>query len=221
MQKSVGWIFGGVALVAALGIAAVNSVMANCGHCDHDKAKASVSCPCGVKGAEMKVTNIDNGVTITITAKDKDAVKQIQEAAANHAKGELKGCPAEGKAGKAKGHDASKKGTHECEMKDCYRGGQGRQVPSLRHELKESKPEASRAARRAAGSFRRVGSGLNRLWPVGLDLWLHELGSAPFSHGHEPRPPPREHQSAVLGACLRRCRGDQGGVVPPPGRSAG
>lgn len=137
IEKRLGWIFGGAALAAALAIAAVNSAMANCGHCDHDKAKASVSCPCSVKGAEVKVANIENGVTITITAKDKDAVKQIQEAAANHAKAGLKGCPSHGK----EGHAKDKTGTHECEMKDCYKGPKTKdgKCPHCGMKLKESK----------------------------------------------------------------------------------
>ena len=130
-EKRLGWIFAGAAVFAVLAIVAVNSALARCGHCDKDKGKAAMMCPCHLKGAEVKVVNIEDGVTITITAKDKAAVKEIQEAAVNFGKGELKGCPSRGK-----------KGLYECPMKDCYKGGKTKdgKCPHCGMKLQESKP---------------------------------------------------------------------------------
>lgn len=46
------------------------------------KADKCKGCPTTVPGAETKVTNIENGITVTITGKTPGIVKQIQEASA-------------------------------------------------------------------------------------------------------------------------------------------
>ncbi|MBI5624323.1 MAG: hypothetical protein HY924_11135 [Elusimicrobia bacterium] len=139
------WIFAGFAITAALAIVAVNSALADCGHCGHDKdkdqAKARAVCPYKVPGAEVKVINIDNGVTITITAKEPAAVKQIQEAAANVSQ-HLQACPSRDKGEQVKGKDAGKAKTYECPMKGCYTGEKTKdgKCPHCGMKLEKSKP---------------------------------------------------------------------------------
>lgn len=93
--------------VLAAGLAAAllapAAVRAHCGHCgmgDEKKSEAvqkheckgncpmhSAKCPAKVEGAQVKVTDSAEGVTIVITAKDIDSVKKIQEAAKMMAEG--------------------------------------------------------------------------------------------------------------------------------------
>lgn len=91
----------------------------HCGHCGmgeekSDKAAAAKpheckgescpmhtsACPAKVDGAEVSVTNTDEGVTIVIKGKDAEAIKKIQEAGAKMAKGECCGHGHEHKGGK-------------------------------------------------------------------------------------------------------------------------
>ncbi|MFA6316935.1 MAG: hypothetical protein WC943_05905 [Elusimicrobiota bacterium] len=134
-QRRLEWFFAGAAVFFAFAIVAVNSALADCGGCGKDmgKGKAHAACSCMVPGAEVAVTNIENGVTITITAKDKEAVRKIQEMAADYGKAALKGCPfMEGK----------KERLYECGMgPKCYHGpktGDGK-CPKCGMKLKKSK----------------------------------------------------------------------------------
>lgn len=65
--------------------------------------KGGMTCPMAVEGAESQVANTADGITITITAKDPEAVKKIQEAAAAHVSDGKFVCCCMGKQGK-KGH---------------------------------------------------------------------------------------------------------------------
>jgi YHS domain-containing protein len=60
------------------------------------KEKCSMHDVCGMKGADMKVTNTDKGVTIEVTGADKETIKKIQE----HAK-KMQKCHAGMKADKS------------------------------------------------------------------------------------------------------------------------
>lgn len=59
--------------------------------CGKDKAMAD--CPMGMKGVEKSVANIDNGVKITLTAKDAEQVKAMQAKFADTTKHEGCACP--------------------------------------------------------------------------------------------------------------------------------
>lgn len=73
----------------------------NCGDCPtHKKQNAKkcggMTCPEKIKGAETVSKNIENGVEVTTTAKDKETVAQIQELALVHygaKEGKCSGCP--------------------------------------------------------------------------------------------------------------------------------
>lgn len=108
--------FGAAAAVAA--VLAVSTASAHCGKCGMGEEKGgkegkaaagakhdckdgtcplhSAKCPAKVEGAEVSVVNTADGVTITIKAKDAEAVKKIQETGAKMAKGECCGGHGEG-----------------------------------------------------------------------------------------------------------------------------
>ncbi len=67
----------------------------------------SAKCPAKVEGAEVSVANTAEGVTITIKAKDAEAIKKIQETGAKMAKGECCGGHGEGH-GEGHGHEHGK-----------------------------------------------------------------------------------------------------------------
>lgn len=79
-------------------------------------------CPMKVKGAKTEVKNIDNGITVTITASDPAAVKEIQEKGAKMSGGcpmmKEGGCPMmkDGKEGDAKGCGCAKAKEGKCPM---------------------------------------------------------------------------------------------------------
>ena len=77
-------------------------------------AGADCKCPAMVKGAKVEVKNVEKGVTITITADDPAAVKEIQDKGA--AIGAAGGCPC--KKGDAAGCP--------CAKGDCGGKGQGK-----------------------------------------------------------------------------------------------
>lgn len=111
--------------VLAAGLAAAllmpSALRAHCGHCgmgDEKKSEASqkhdckgncpmhsAKCPAKVEGAQVTVTDSAEGVTIVITAKDKDAVKKIQEAAKMMAEGKC----CDGHGGHKEGHKGKNK----------------------------------------------------------------------------------------------------------------
>jgi TusA-related sulfurtransferase len=72
-------------------------------------------CPCAmkVKGAKTEVKNIENGITVTITAADPAAVKEIQEKGAKMSAG---GCPMMKEGAKDCGCQKAKEG--KCPMMD-------------------------------------------------------------------------------------------------------
>jgi len=81
--------------------------------------KGGMGCPMAVEGAEAQVANIANGVTITITAQDPEAVKKIQETAASHVKDGKFACCCKGGKHKANkcgdcGKDMGGKKVHKC-----------------------------------------------------------------------------------------------------------
>lgn len=83
------------------------------------------ACPTEVKGADIKVVNTENGVTVSITAKDPAAVKKIQEMAAAHfAKKDAK--------------SGTKAAKWVCPMND-YEGDKPGKCPKCGMELKEKK----------------------------------------------------------------------------------
>jgi YHS domain-containing protein len=54
------------------------------GHMMHMKADEKMCCPLmSIKDADVKVENLDDGVTVRITSKNADVVKKIQETAVN------------------------------------------------------------------------------------------------------------------------------------------
>ncbi|MBI5238891.1 MAG: hypothetical protein HY926_00320 [Elusimicrobia bacterium] len=119
MTKGLSWI-AGLSVLAALLVA---GAQAKEGHEGHHGPKAL--CPMHINGAQVQVTDTDGGVTISITAKDPAAVKEIQAAAAAHAALKKAGCPC--CAGKAAQQTRPGKGTaseavYACPMKGCYKG---------------------------------------------------------------------------------------------------
>jgi hypothetical protein len=89
-------------LVVSSVLALASSARAHCGSCgvgEEKGAKAGAAhkeghtcpkhdcCPSAIEGAQTKVTNTADGVTVTVSAKDAAAVKLIQEAAAKMAQG--------------------------------------------------------------------------------------------------------------------------------------
>jgi len=62
----------------------------DCGAKGHSHGKSGEKgccggiCPAHMDGSEVKITNTDDGVTITISSKDAEKVKAIQAAAAEH-----------------------------------------------------------------------------------------------------------------------------------------
>lgn len=94
--------------------AALLSAQAGAGKKGHScSMKGGGCCPMAVEGADVQLANVANGVTITITAKDPEAVKKIQENAAKHVKDGKFVCDCKGgKKGKkcADGTDCDKKG---------------------------------------------------------------------------------------------------------------
>lgn len=139
-NRNSGWVIAACAIFAAVAIAAARSAMANCGHCDGDKKEGGMTCPSHVKGAETKVTNTEDGVTISITARDKAVVKQIQEAAVHMGKGghECKDCEAKAKGANKDG----KKALYQCPMKGCYKGDNTKdgKCPHCGMKLEKVKP---------------------------------------------------------------------------------
>ena len=85
-----------------------------------------MTCPAHVEGAEVKVENRKAGVVITITAKDHDAVKMIQVAAA-HMGMKHAGCAhcgqgaASGQKKEKAAQGQTKEDTYVCTM-GCYKG---------------------------------------------------------------------------------------------------
>lgn len=71
-------------------------------------AGAAWSCPLHIEGSDVKMENIEDGVLIRVTSKDKAVVAKIQAAAKEDA--------GHGKAKAAKGE------TYACPMKGCYVG---------------------------------------------------------------------------------------------------
>ncbi len=77
-------------------------------------------CPMHIKGATTKVINIDNGVTIHITAEDAEIVKDIQKSAANMKESKAC-CPKQ--LGKAHEGKDKKEAVYICPMGEkCYKG---------------------------------------------------------------------------------------------------
>jgi TusA-related sulfurtransferase len=62
-----------LALVVVIALLGVSGTVLAC--------EGAGACPMKVKGAKIEVKNVDKGVTITITAGDAAAVKEIQEKA--------------------------------------------------------------------------------------------------------------------------------------------
>ncbi|MBI4669553.1 MAG: hypothetical protein HY747_10310 [Elusimicrobia bacterium] len=106
-------IIAGLALVAGLAAVSIAAAKGGMHECPHMKGKCA-SYPMRVEGADVKIENLENGVRITITASDAEAVKAIQAAAVkmneNHG--------AHGKAGGAKEIRAEKKAVYACPMGD-------------------------------------------------------------------------------------------------------
>lgn len=70
----------------------------DCGDCPMHKKQGAkkcggMTCPEKIKGAETASKNIDNGVEVTTTAKDKEIIAQIQELALVHYGPKAEKCP--------------------------------------------------------------------------------------------------------------------------------
>jgi len=102
MKKSMSWIVG-LSVLAALGGGVAQAQK-------HHKGRTPM-CPMMIEGAVVQVANVENGVTIHITAQDPATVKKIQTAAAEMAKHHVM-------AGSA---DEQKQEIYVCPMGD-YRG---------------------------------------------------------------------------------------------------
>ncbi|MBI5209526.1 MAG: hypothetical protein HY927_06065 [Elusimicrobia bacterium] len=145
-MKQARLLLGTLAVAAAFVVAAGRPAPA-CDGCAGHKAdhKKEACCPMKVDGAQAKVVNTADGVTITITSKDPETVKKIQESAAKAAAGGLKSCPKHGngaeKAGAKAGKAEAKKAVYACPMKDCYRGEKTKdgRCPKCGMKLEEAK----------------------------------------------------------------------------------
>lgn len=94
--------------------------------------KHHMMCPVKIEGAEVKVVNTDNGVTIHVTAKDPKVVDKIQEAAISMME--------KGSCQKHKGKEAG----YICPMgAECYKGPGTKNglCPKCGMKLKMKKPE--------------------------------------------------------------------------------
>ncbi len=82
--------------------------------CSKGQGKHHMMCPIKIDGAEVKVVNTDNGVTIHITAEDSKVVKDIQTATANMVE---KGCCPKHLGKAHKGKDRKEKPKKGCKCK--------------------------------------------------------------------------------------------------------
>ena len=122
MKKTMSWILG-VAVLAALG-----SGVARAQKHHHHKGETAM-CPMMIEGAQVQVSNVEQGVTIHITAEDPASIKKIQAAAAEHAAGKKEGCSCcKHKAASAApapqaGPEKTKEAVYVCPMgMGCYQG---------------------------------------------------------------------------------------------------
>lgn len=78
--------------------AGMKAAKKDCGNCPMHKKQAAkkcggMTCPEKIKGAETVTKNIDSGVEVTTTAKDKDTAARIQELALVHHAPKAEKCP--------------------------------------------------------------------------------------------------------------------------------